>query len=117
MLNSLKKNSKGILLISITAICLCVGQLLWKTMTQYDQTRMIIQLLLGFFICCGGGISMVYAYRTGELSVIHPMNSMSYVFSSIIAVVVLHEQMTPLKIIGILLIIGGVIMIGGSDDI
>jgi drug/metabolite transporter (DMT)-like permease len=117
MLNSLKKNSKGMLLISITSICLCVGQLLWKTMTQFDKTREIIQFILGFMVCGGGGIAMTYAYRTGNLSVIHPMNSLSYVFSSILAVVVLHEQMTPLKIVGILVIITGVILIGGSDEV
>jgi uncharacterized membrane protein len=117
MLNSLKKNRKGILLITITALCLCTGQLLWKTMSQYDITREIIQLLLGFAVCGGGGIAMVYAYRCGELSVIHPMNSMSYVFSSILAVAVLHEDMTPMKIIGILTIISGVILIGGSDEV
>ncbi len=117
MLNSLKKNGKGILLILITASCLCIGQLLWKTMTWYDRPRMILQFLLGFVVCGGGGIAMTYAYRMGELSVIHPMNSISYVFSSIIAVTVLGEVMSVQKIIGILVIIAGVILIGGSDEV
>jgi uncharacterized membrane protein len=117
IIKSLKKNIKGILLMSITAVCLCVGQLLWKTMTQFDLNREILQFILGFMVCGGGGIAMVYAYRCGELSVIHPMNSMSYVFSSILAVEVLHEDMTPLKIVGIVLIILGVILIGGSDEV
>ncbi|HNY00186.1 MAG TPA: EamA family transporter [Oscillospiraceae bacterium] len=117
MLNSLKKNGKGMLLILITALCLCVGQLLWKTMRDFDHTRMMVQFLLGFAICGGGGIAMTYAYRMGELSVIHPMNSISYVFSSIIAVTVLGEAMTAQKIIGVVVIIAGVILIGGSDEV
>lgn len=117
LINSLKKNYKGILLMSITAACLCTGQLLWKTMARYDTTREILQLILGFMVCGGGGIAMVYAYRYGELSVIHPMTSMSYVFSSILAVTVLHEDMTPLKIAGTIVIIAGVILIGGSDNV
>ena len=105
MLNSLKKNRNGILLILISATCLCVGQLLWKTMEQFDHTRMIVQFVLGFGVCGIGGIAMTYAYRMGELSVIHPMNSISYVFSSIIAVTVLGEAMTAQKIIGVVVII------------
>ncbi len=116
MLQSLKKNGKGIALMLICSLCLCSSQLLWKTMGNYEMPRSIIQLMIGFVICGGGGIAMVYAYRCGELSVIHPLNSASYVFSTILSVAVLHEPLVPLKVIGIAVVIVGVIFIGGSDE-
>jgi len=55
---------------------------------------------------------MILAYRHGEISVLQPINSMSYVFSTILAVLVLHERVPPVTVIGIVLIISGVIVIG-----
>ena len=55
---------------------------------------------------------MILAYRYGELSVLQPMNSMSYVFSAIVAVLILHEKIPPINIVGIIFIVSGVIVIG-----
>jgi len=92
----------------LCAACLCLGQLVWKIMPGYD----LIYILGGFAIYGAGAISMTLAYRYGELSVLQPINSMSYVFSTIIAVFILHEEITPVTIVGIVLIISGVIVIG-----
>jgi len=68
----------------------------------------------GFLIFAAGALSMIFAYRYGEVSVLQPINSMSYVFSSIIGVFVLNEIFPTTKIIGIVLIISGVVVIGTS---
>ena len=100
----------GILLMLFCAVCLCLGQLVWKLMPGYN----LIYLAGGFAIYVIGALSMILAYRYGELSVLQPINSMGYVFSTIIAVLVLHEKIPPLTIAGITLIISGVIVIGLS---
>ncbi|NTV79497.1 MAG: EamA family transporter, partial [Clostridiales bacterium] len=75
----------------------------------------LIQLIPGFIVYMIGAIFMIMAFRFGELSVLQPMNSMSYVFSLILAVGILHETVTPFMIIGVILIMIGVFFIGGSS--
>lgn len=112
MLESFRKNKKGILLMLISSICVCVGQLLWKI----SATQGIIIMLIGFCFYGVGALVMIIAYRFGRLSVLQPMLSLNYVLSIILATVVLKEKITILKCIGILIIIAGIIMIAGGDE-
>jgi len=95
----------------ISAVCLCLGQLVWKLMPGYN----LIYLFCGFAIFAVGALSMIFAYRYGELSVLQPMNSMSYVFSTVLAMLILHESITVINMVGILLVISGVIIIGANN--
>lgn len=112
MLESLKKNKNGIVLMCLSSICVCAGQLLWKLSAEYG----IISLLFGFALYGIGAIIMIIAYRYGSLSVLQPVLSLNYVFSIILASVILHEPITILKFIGVLIIIIGVILIAGGDE-
>lgn len=112
MLESLKKNKYGILLMAVSSICVCVGQLLWKLSVNSG-----ILLLIGGFSFYGiGALVMIVAYKFGSLSVLQPMLSLNYVLSIILAATVLNEPITLSKVIGVLIIIVGVILIGGGDD-
>jgi undecaprenyl phosphate-alpha-L-ara4N flippase subunit ArnE len=95
----------------LCAACLCLGQLIWKLMPGYNK----IFLFSGFAIYAIGALSMVLAYRYGELSVLQPINSMSYVFSTIMAILILHEQVKVINMAGIVLVISGVIVIGANS--
>jgi undecaprenyl phosphate-alpha-L-ara4N flippase subunit ArnE len=55
---------------------------------------------------------MILAYRYGELSVLQPINSMSYVYSLFLGYAVFHEVITVFKIIGVVAIVLGVILLG-----
>lgn len=112
MVESFKKNRTGILLMLISSLCVCFGQLLWKL----SSSGGMVELLLGFALYSLGALIMIFAYRFGSLSVLQPMLSLNYVFSIILANAVLKEQTTPLKAIGVIIIILGVILIGGGDD-
>ena len=57
---------------------------------------------------------MIVAYRYGKLSVLQPMLSLNYVLSIILAAVVLKEEVTMIKCIGVLVIMTGVVMIAGG---
>jgi len=98
-------------LMLLSALCLCLGQLVWKLMLEYD----ISYLIGGFAIYISGAISMIFAYRFGELSVLQPINSMSYVFAAFLAVFILNEKIPTISIVGIILIVSGVIVIGTSS--
>ncbi|MGG7171769.1 EamA family transporter [Clostridium neonatale] len=112
MLDSFKKNKKGILLMILSSICVCIGQLLWKL----SSTEGIIFLIIGFGFYGFGALIMIIAYKFGSLSILQPMLSLNYVLSIILAKSVLNESITLLKVVGILIIMLGVILIGGGDD-
>ena len=101
----------GILLMVFCAICNCLGSFAWKIMPGYD----LFYLTGGFTIYSIGAMSMIFAYKYGELSVLHPMVSLSYVFSTLIAIFILNEKVSPLNITGIILIVCGVILIGANS--
>lgn len=111
MRESFQRNKKGILLMLISSICVCVGQLLWKLSADYG----LIVMFSGFCFYGVGALVMLVAYRFGKLSVLQPMLSLNYVLSIILAAAVLEEEITLLKCIGVLIIISGVVLIAGGD--
>lgn len=112
MLESLKSNKKGILLMLISSICACLGQLFWKLSINKNMKM----LILGFALYGIGALIMIVAYRYGNLSVLQPMLSLNYVLSVVLGFFVLNEVITIKKSIGIFIIILGVILIGGGDE-
>lgn len=107
MLESIRKNKKGIILMIISSICACIGQMLWKMSADKGLGYMIV----GFGFYGVGALVMIIAYRYGKLSVLQPMLSLNYVLS----IIVLGEKVGFVKCIGVLVIIAGVIMIAGGD--
>jgi len=71
-----------------------------------------LQIGLTLYIC--GAALAVLALRHGELSVLWPIISLSYVWVAILAKILIHESMSPLKIAGIAVIIVGVAIMGRS---
>ena len=112
MRESFQKNKKGILLMLLSSICVCVGQLLWKLSAQYG----ILVMLAGFCFYGIGALVMLAAYRFGKLSVLQPMLSLNYVLSILLAAFVLKESITLWKCVGVLAIIAGVVLIAGGDE-
>lgn len=110
MLDAIKKNGKGILLMFVSATALCIGQLIWKKMDGIQ----ILPLLLGFVIYGVGALVMIMAFKYGELSVLQPMNSMSYVISTILAYFVLNEKISRMRLAGIIIIIIGVVVLASA---
>lgn len=112
MRESFAKNRTGILLMLISSICACVGQLFWKLSAEQG----IWMALAGFIFYGMGALIMLVAYRFGSLSVLQPMLSMNYVLSILLGALILKEAITIRKVIGVLVIMTGVILIGGGDE-
>ena len=102
-----KENKKGILLMLLSALFACVGQLLWKVYVEFG----IYILFIGFLLYGLGALLMTIAYKFGELSVLQPILSLNYVLSLCIGAIYLHETVTIRRIIGALVIMLGVIFI------
>ena len=111
MIESMKNNRRGILLMVASALLVSFGQMFWK---MY-HTEGFPALFLGLVLYALGALIMLVAYRYGSLSVLQPMLCLSYVFAIFIAVFILHEHMTPMKLSGICVVIFGVLMIAGGD--
>jgi len=62
-------------------------------------------------------ILLVLALRHGQLSLLYPMFAMTYVWVTILSVVVFHESMNAFKLAGIATIVGGIAVLGrGQSD-
>lgn len=128
MIESLKKNGKGIILLLISAFSLALGQLLWKKPLENVDIPLVLasgfsgiwslflKVLPGFIVYAIGAVVMTIGFGYGELSVLQPINSMSYVFALILsAIFVPTESISVITVIGVFVVIAGVIVIGGSS--
>lgn len=102
---------KGIILMILSSVFACVGQLLWKISAE----RGVFILILGFGFYGIGALLMLAAYRFGELSRLQPILSLNYVISLVLGYFYLHETINLLKIAGIILVTLGVILIAGGS--
>ena len=71
-----------------------------------------VPLIIGLALYGCGSVLMILALRHGELSILYPVISLSYVWVALLSVVIFHETMTPVKIAGIATIIAGVATLG-----
>lgn len=69
-------------------------------------------LAAGFFFYLLASAFFVYALRGGELSVLYPLVSLTYVWVCFLSIRFLGERMNRFKWAGILLIVFGVSLIG-----
>ena len=111
MIDSLKKNKYGIIIMFFSSICVCFGQYFWKI-----STNNILYLFIGFVLYGLGAILMLIAYKFGSLSVLQPILSMNYVFALIIGALLLKEEINAFSIIGVVIIFIGVMFIATGDS-
>lgn len=108
---SFKKNKKGILLMVLSSIIVCLGQFLWKMGANGN----LILLGGGFLLYGIGAIFMIIAYKFGSLSVLQPILSLNYVISLLIGYFVLNEHVSIYNLVGVSVIIIGVYLIATGD--
>lgn len=104
---------RGVTLIVVSALCTSFGQLLWKIGGQD-----ILLIVLGFALYGLGALCLIIALKYGQLSVIHPLMCLGYVFALINGYVFLQERITGCQLAGVGLIMVGVISLvrGGRDE-
>ena len=96
----------------VSSVFVSFGQMFWKMF----HTEGLWALILGLILYGCGALIMIVAYKYGKLSVLQPMLCLSYVFAIFIAVFILNEAFTPLRLAGIIVVIAGVILIAGGDQ-
>jgi multidrug transporter EmrE-like cation transporter len=86
-----------------------------KILSQSPSLRTVVTdvpLIVGLAIYGFAAMLMIVALKHGELSVLYPLISLSYVWVAIAAGLLFHESMNPAKIAGICVIMAGVAVLG-----
>lgn len=100
----------------IATILGAIGALYFKLTS--DKLKNIIKILVikelyiaGFFYLLST-VFFIYALKHGELSILYPIISASYVWVTLLSIKFLKEKMNTWKWIGIITIVIGVVLIG-----
>ncbi|MFC1741522.1 EamA family transporter [Nanoarchaeota archaeon] len=72
-------------------------------------------LLVGIFFYFIGFILLTFSFRHGELSVLFPFISLSFIWVTILSYHILEEPIAPVEIVGVVAIVSGVVLIGLSS--
>jgi uncharacterized membrane protein len=69
-------------------------------------------LVAGYALSACNALLLIMALRDGELSVLYPIYSVSYVWVILLSMYFFHDQLNAWKAAGVLLIMGGVTLLG-----
>ena len=69
-------------------------------------------LFFGYSMNAGMAVLLILALKDGQLSILYPIISLSYVWVNLLSMYFFHEHMNVWKALGIGLIIGGVALLG-----
>ena len=72
-------------------------------------------LLLGVFFYVLAVILLIISFKFGELSILYPILSLSFVWTTILSFTILNESMNIFKIIAIIFIVFGVSLISRNS--
>ena len=107
---------------SVLLVCLCTvlgagAQILFKIGMQHFQPTLLglvtnLPLFVGYVLYGSFTLLMVVALRDGELSILYPIISLSYVWVTALSYFIFHDTLNPLKLIGIAGIMCGVAVLG-----
>ena len=115
LFSSWAKNKKGIAIMILSGFIACLGQLCWKLSVTSEYPIAMLVLGVGVFLISAA--FMIDAYRYGKVSILQPMLSVNYIISLIIGHFLFKENIKPINILGVAIIIFGVLLISGGDVI
>lgn len=82
-------------------------------MTRKDKWSFLNnRLIIGVFLYGLSSIFFLIGLKDGDLSVLYPITSLSYIWISLLSIKMLHEKMNFYKWLGIAAILAGVVLIG-----
>lgn len=112
---------KGFATIVICTLFTAMGQLFFKQGANNLEGSLLslitnYNLLLGFLFYAMGAFLFIFALRFGDLSVIYPFVSLTFIWVTFLAFWILKETLTPFKIGAIIFIVSGVTLIARGSD-
>ncbi|HUQ92509.1 MAG TPA: hypothetical protein VM120_12595 [Bryobacteraceae bacterium] len=112
--------SKGqsILLVSGCTIFGAAAQILIKTGASTLQSAGVLGMITNVYLLGGYALYgiftalLVLALRDGELSILYPVISLTFVWVTILSTFIFHEALSVTKVLGISIIVAGVAVLG-----
>jgi len=112
---------KGIKIMILCTVILAASQYFMKLAAPKFSLRISGIFLnwpiyVGFLLLGVGSLLLTAALKKGDLSTIYPIISLSFVWTTLMAIIIFNEQITKLKILGIITIIIGVIFLTRGES-
>jgi multidrug transporter EmrE-like cation transporter len=114
-------HKRGVILVFICTLVSAAAQILMKMGADYSVAHTGIEgmmtnlpLLAGYALYGVATVLMVLAFKDGELGVLYPIISLSYVWVTLLSPAFFHDTITGFKVAGVLTIICGVAVLGRS---
>ena len=106
--------------IALVFLCTLLGaaaQILFKRASAHFSLNLVedatnVWLILGLLLYGGFTLLMVLALRQGELSMLYPIISLTYVWVTLLSYTMLGEKPNMMKNVGITVIVVGVAVLG-----
>jgi drug/metabolite transporter (DMT)-like permease len=108
---------QAVALIFFCTVLNAAAQLLFKRASAHFSLNLLedatnVSLILGLVLYGGFTVAMVLALRQGELSMLYPIISLSYVWVTLLSYTLLGEKPNLYKTIGVVVIVIGVAILG-----
>lgn len=103
--------------LAINIIFLATGQILWKLAMSKMDGFDLISIMLNPYIVSGvvlyglATLLWLYILSKKELSLVYPLQSITYVLGTLLAIFVFHENVSLLRWLGIAIIIVGATLV------
>ncbi len=75
-----------------------------------------LPLLAGYCCYAVSTLLLVLALRDGELSLLYPVIALTYVWVTVLSLIIFHETINIFKVVGIVSIVIGVAVLGRSGS-
>ena len=113
---------RAVILALLCSLMLAAGQVFWKLSLQGQElalnAKQILSLamrpmfLAGVALYGTATVLWIFLLSKYELSYIYPMIAFAYVFGVILSALILKENVSVMRISGVLLVVAGVAVIG-----
>jgi drug/metabolite transporter (DMT)-like permease len=98
------------MLVGLCTFLIAAGQISLK----YGLDGRLVFILLGMLLIGIAAIMVTYAFKHGELSALHALFGLGFLWAALASVVFLGERLGLIQVAGILIIIAGVGLISHS---
>lgn len=108
----------SVLLVFLCTLLGATAQVLLKIGATQLASANPLRMLMNPWIFCGYalyGLStglLILALRKGQLSLLYPVISLTYVWVAILSLIIFRESMNPYKVIGLSIVVAGVAVLG-----
>lgn len=110
---------RAVIIVAVSTIVGAIAQLLMKLGADYTHAHpglmgliTDVPLIAGYALYGLMTVMIIVAYKDGELSILYPVISLSYVWVTALSYFVFHDTLNPLKLTGLAFIMSGVAVIG-----